>query len=136
MENSTTFNYQYVSKNNEEVERIRKKYMTSKDADGKKSDLEALKALDERVSRPANIFTYTLGIIGAIIMGMGMSLVMTDIGAVIGLSSAMVPGIVIGVIGMIIALLNYPIYKKILASRKNKHAPEILSISDRIIYNK
>ena len=66
-------------------------------------------------------------------MGAGMSLVMTEIGAIIGLASAMVPGIVIGVIGMGMALSTYPIYKKMLNDRKKKYAPEILKLSEKIM---
>ena len=66
-------------------------------------------------------------------MGAGMSLVMTEIGAIIGLASAMVPGIAIGVVGMGMALTTYPIYKRILNSRKKKYAPEIMALSEKIM---
>jgi Kef-type K+ transport system membrane component KefB len=85
------------------------------------------------VKRPANVFAYTYGSFSAIVMGAGMSLVMTDIGAMLGLGSAMVPGIVIGVVGMAMALSTYPIYKKILGNRKEKYAPEILKLSEKIM---
>ena len=97
------------------------------------TELDALKALDAKVKRPANVFGYTYGSVGAIIMGAGMSLVMTDIGAVIGLTNAMVPGIVIGVAGLAMALTTYPIYKKILNGRKKKYAPEILRLTDELM---
>ena len=60
-------------------------------------------------------------------------IVMTDIGATIGLASAMIPGIVIGVVGMSMALSTYPIYKKMLNDRKKKYAPEILKLSEKIM---
>jgi hypothetical protein len=66
-------------------------------------------------------------------MGAGMSLVMTEIGGVIGLASAMVPGIAVGVVGMGMALSTYPIYKKLLNSRKKKYAEEIMKLSDKIM---
>ena len=97
------------------------------------TELDALKALDAKVKRPANVFGYTYGSVGAIIMGTGMSLVMTDIGAVIGLTNAMVPGIIIGVVGLAMALTTYPIYKKILNGRKKKYAPEILRLTDELM---
>ena len=97
------------------------------------TELDALKALDAKVKRPANVFGYTYGSVGAIIMGAGMSLVMTDIGAVIGLTNAMVPGIIIGVVGLAMALTTYPIYKKILNGRKKKYAPEILRLTDELM---
>jgi hypothetical protein len=66
-------------------------------------------------------------------MGAGMSLVMTDIGAAIGITSALVPGILVGVLGLGMALLTYPMYKSILNSRKKKYGAEILKLSDRIM---
>ena len=99
----------------------------------KSTELDALRALDAKVKRPANIFAYSFGVISSIIMGMGMSLVMTEIGAVIGLASAMVPGVIIGVAGMGMALSTYPIYKKMMNDRKKKYAPEILKLSEKIM---
>ena len=97
------------------------------------TDLDTLRELDAKVKRPASVFAYVFGSISAIIMGAGMSLVMTDIGATIGMESTMVPGIVIGVVGMVMALLNYPMYKGILGSRKKKYGAEILKLSDKIM---
>ena len=119
-----------MNKNDQQfmAEKIRTQYMEKTP-----SKLDALRALDAKVKRPANIFGYTFGSISAIIMGAGMSLVMTDIGAVIGITSALVPGIAIGVVGLAMALLTYPIYKGILNSRKKKYGAEILKLSDKII---
>ena len=97
------------------------------------TDLDTLRELDAKVKRPASVFAYVFGSISAIIMGAGMSLVMTDIGATLGMESTMVPGIVIGIVGMIMALLNYPMYKGILGSRKKKYGAEILKLSDKIM---
>jgi hypothetical protein len=110
------------------VQKIRTQY-----TEKQHTELDALKALDAKVKRPANVFAYTYGSLSAIIMGTGMSLVMTDLGAIIGLSSAMIPGIVIGVAGMGMALSTYPIYKKMLSNRKKKYAPEILKLSEKIM---
>jgi len=120
----------YMSSNDQEflVQKIRTQY-----TEKQHTELDALKTLDAKVKRPANVFAYTYGAFSAIIMGAGMSLVMTEIGAVIGLASAMVPGIVIGVIGMGMALSTYPIYKKMLAARKKKYAPEILKLSEKLL---
>ena len=60
---------------------------------------------------------------------------MTDIGAIIGLASAMIPGIAVGVLGLGMAVSTYPIYKGILNSRKKKYAPEILALSEKIMKN-
>lgn len=110
------------------VQKIRAQY-TEKQA----TELDALRKLDAKVKRPANVFAYIFGSISALIMGVGMSLVMTEIGAVLGIANAMILGIVIGVAGMLMAIVNYPIFKGILASRKKKYASEILKLSEKIM---
>ena len=112
------------------AQKIRTQYM-EKTA----TELDTLRELDAKVKRPANVFAYTFGSISAIIMGSCMSLVMTDIGAIVGITSAMVPGIAIGVVGMALAIVNYPIYKGILNSRKKKYGAEILALSEKIMNN-
>ena len=97
------------------------------------TQLDALKALDKKVKKPANVFAVLFGSISAVVMGSGMSLVMTDIGSIIGIESPMFPGIIIGVVGLVMALLTYPMYKKILNSRKKKYASEIIKLSDSIM---
>lgn len=122
-----------MNKNDQEflVQKIRTQY-TEKEH----TQLDELKALDAKVKRPANVFAYVFGSISAIIMGGGMSLVMTDIGNTLGMKSTMVPGIVIGVIGMIMAIINYPMYKGILSSRKKKYGEEVLKLSEKLMANK
>ncbi len=110
------------------AQKIRTQYMEKTP-----SELDALRELDAKVKRPANVFAYVFGSVSAIIMGAGMSLVMTDIGAAIGITSALVPGIAVGVVGLGMALLTYPMYKKILNARKKKYGAEILSLSDKIM---
>ena len=110
------------------VEKIRSQYTEQEN-----TDLDALKALDAKVKRPANVFGYTYGSIGAVVMGAGMSLVMTDIGTKIGLTATLVPGIAVCVVGMATVLSTYPIYKKILNSRKKKYAHQIMELSDRVM---
>ena len=97
------------------------------------TELDELKALDAKVKRPANAFAYTFGSVAAIIRGAGMSLVMTDIGAKIGMKETMIPGIVVGAAGMLMALANYPIHKNMLNARKKKYAAEILELSEKIM---
>ena len=110
------------------VQKIRTQY-----TEKQHTELEELKTLDAKVKKPANVFAYIYGSVSAIVMGAGMSLVMTDIGATIGLASAMVPGILIGVVGLGMALSTYPLYKKVLNARKKKYAPEVLKLSEKII---
>lgn len=112
------------------AEKIRSQY-----TEQKYTDLDELKALDARVKRPANVFGYTYGSIGCIVMGAGMSLIMTEIGAMLGMTQTMVPGIVTGVVGLAMVLTTWPIYKRILASRKKKFAAQIMELSDRIMKN-
>lgn len=112
------------------VQKIRTQY-TEKEH----TQLDALKELDKKVKRPVNVFAYVFGSIGAIVMGCGMSLVMTDIGSVIGITSPMFPGIIIGIVGLVMVLINYPIYKKMLNSRKKKYADEVIKLSDSIMKN-
>lgn len=110
------------------VQKIRTQY-----TEKQHTELDELKALDARVKKPANVFAYIYGTAAAIVMGAGMSLVMTDIGAMIGLTATMVPGISVGVVGMGMALTTYPIYKKILNSRKKKFAPQIMELSEKLM---
>lgn len=110
------------------VQKIRTQY-TEKEH----SQLDELKQLDSRVKRPAKIFAYIFGSISALIMGSGMSLVMTEIGSELGIENTMLPGIIIGVAGMIMAAVNYPVYKGILGSRRKKYADEIMTLSDKIM---
>ena len=119
-----------MSNNDQEflVQKIRTQY-----TEKQHTELDALKELDAKVKRPANVFAYTYGSASAIVMGAGMSLVMTEIGGIIGLASAMAPGIVIGVVGMGMALSTYPIYKKMLNARKKKYAPQIMALSEKVL---
>ena len=119
-----------MNKNDQEflVQKIRTQY-TEKEH----TKLDELKELDKKVKAPANTFAYVFGSIGAIIMGSGMSLVMTDLGETLGMGDAVIPGVVIGVIGMVLALINYPMYKKLLNSRKEKYAEQIIALSDKLM---
>ena len=119
-----------MSNNDQEflVQKIRTQY-----TEKQHTELDELKALDAKVKKPANVFAYTYGSVSAVVMGAGMSLVMTEIGEIIGLANAMVPGILIGIVGMGMALSTYPIYKKMLSARKKKYAPEILKLSEKIM---
>ena len=121
-----------MNKNDQQfmAQKIRTQYMEKQS-----TELDALRELDAKVKRPAAAFAYTFGSVSVIVMGAGMSLVMTDIGATLGLASTMVPGIAIGVAGLGMALLTYPIYQSILNSRKKKYAPQILNLSEKIMNN-
>ena len=93
------------------------------------SKLVALKKLDNRAKLPATIFTYSCGIISALVFGAGMCLAMQVIGSGIG---GMVLGIIIGIVGLIGCGVNYPVYKKILENSKKKYAYEIVQLAKEI----
>lgn len=112
------------------VQKIRTQYM---EKDSSQKELDYLRELDAEVKRPANVFGYVFGTVSAIIMGAGMSLVMTDIGTRLGISAPMVPGVIIGIAGLLMAIINYPIFKTILSSRKNKYSGKILELSEKIM---
>lgn len=119
-----------MNRNDQEflVQKIRSQY-----TEKQHTQLEELKALDKKVKKPANVFAYIYGSLGAIVMGAGMSLVMTDLGTTLGIANAMVPGIAVGVIGLALVLTTYPLYKKLLTSRKKKYAPQILAVSEKLL---
>ena len=110
------------------VEKIRSQY-----TEQAHTELDELKALDAKVKRPAYAFGYTYGSIGAVIMGAGMSLVMTDIGKVIGLTSALVPGIVVGLAGLVLVALAYPVYNRTQKRERERIAPQILKLTDELL---
>ena len=93
----------------------------------KSSDVDTLCAMDKKVKLPANVFAYVFGIIGALVLGTGMCLAMKVIGNI------MAVGIFIGILGIAMVAVNYPIYKMILKSRKAKYSKEILELSEKIM---
>lgn len=124
-----------MNKNDQEflVQKIRTQYTEKENA-----QLDTLKALDKKVKKPANIFAYTFGVIGSLVLGSGMSLAMNVIepGTYFGITiseNMMLPGIIIGILGIVMVSINYPIYKRILNSRRNKYAGKIIALSDEIL---
>ena len=113
------------------VQKIRTQY-----TEKQHTELEALKALDAKVKKPGKVFGFVYGSIGAIVMGSGMSLVMTDIGTVLGLTETLIPGIAVGTVGLAMVLTTYPICRKILTNRKKKFAPQIMELSERAMSGK
>ena len=125
------FNYTYSAAQQKEVEAIRKKYMedeTPTEAD----KMEQLRRLDCGVTKKASIASLCIGIIGALIMGSGMSLVMTDIGEKIGMAATTLPGILIGTLGMVGVICAYPVYQRIVIRERKKIAPQILKLTEEL----
>lgn len=94
------------------------------------SKVVALRKLDARAKRPATIFTYTFGIIAALVTGVGMCLSIRVIGS--GTTAMFVLGVIIGIVGLFCMGINYPIYKKLLAQGKQKYAFEIMELAKEI----
>lgn len=111
--------------NNEAIkaEEIRKQY-EEKEA----TKLDELKVLDSKVRRPPQIFAYTFGSLSSLVLGTGMCLAMKVIG------NSMALGICVGVLGIGLCALTYPLYKKILSKRKKKYASEIIALSNEILH--
>jgi hypothetical protein len=131
MNDNETFNYTYSAKEQEEINAIRKKYA---DLDKQEDKMEQLRRLDASVTKKATAVALIIGVIGALVMGLGMSLVMTELSAAFGLSekTAMISGIVIGGIGMIPVVLSYPVYNIIVKAERKKLAPEILKLAEEL----
>ena len=127
MENKEGFSFTYSAQQQKEIEAIRNKYLP-KEAD-KMQQLRKLHAIPTQKAQAASL---AAGVIGALIMGTGMSLAMTDIGAALG-SLAMVLGIAVGLVGMVLVALAYPLYNRVLKKQREKIAPEILRLSDELL---
>ena len=127
-----TFNYTYSAKEQEEIKAIRKKYAVQEKTEDK---MERLRRLDAAVTQKATSVSLVFGVIGALILGMGMSLAMTDIGKIIGLlgGMAMLIGILIGIIGIVLVSVAYPIYNSIIKKEREKIAPEIIRLTDELM---
>ena len=96
----------------------------------KTSKVVALKKLDQKAKRPAEIFTYTFGVIFALIFGTGMSLCMGAIGSATTLS--LIIGVIVGLIGLVGCAINYPIYKRMLEKGKEKYGSDIIRLAKEI----
>lgn len=122
------FQYTYSAKEQNEINDIRKKYLPKEE-----DKMEQLRRLDASVYRKGTMTSLIIGTLGALILGAGMSLIMTDLGAKLGMASTMVPGIVIGVVGMIGVCLAYPVYQAVTKHERERIAPEIIRLSDELL---
>lgn len=122
-----TFKMTYSASQAEEIENIRKKYMPEEI-----SKMDLLRLLDGKANRKANAVSVAVGITGTLIMGIGMSIAMSDFGKVFGQLSYFV-GIPLGVAGIAILACAYPIYNITLKKERKKNAPEILKLTDELM---
>lgn len=127
MENKETFQMTYSAKQQEEIAAIRQKY-APKELD----KMEQLRVLDASVGKKATVVSIVVGIIGTLVMGLGMSLTISEFGEIIG-SLAMPVGIVLGVVGMVVLACAYPLYNRTLKKEREKIAPEILRLTDELM---
>lgn len=109
------------------IQKIRKNYTESPP-----TDLDALKALDRKVTKPVATFAWVFGIASALVMGSGMSLMMTNLSSILSLGDPMVPGLILGLLGLVGICVNYPLYAKALSRRRKKFAPQIIALSDQL----
>ncbi len=123
------FNYSYSASQQKEIDKIRKKYLTETEEVNK---MEQLRRLDASVTKKATIPALTMGIISTLIMGMGMSLIMTDIGSNLSMSTPLIPGIVIGLIGLIGVISAYPLFIHISKKQRQTIAPQVLKLIDEL----
>lgn len=112
------------------TDKIYAEQLANEYAPKKTSKVVALRKLDAKAKLPATVFTYTLGIVSALVLGVGMCLSMNVIGD--GSTAMMIVGIAVGILGMAGMGANFPIYRKILARGKQKYAYEIIELAREI----
>ena len=121
------FSYTYSAAQQQEVESIRKKYQPQEE-----DKLERLRKLHRASGQAAQAWAIAFGVIGALLLGTGMSLVMTELGAVLG-NLALAIGVVLGVLGIFLVALAYPVYNRVLMRQRQRNAPEILRLADELL---
>ena len=125
----TPFSYTYSAKEQNEVRAIREKYSEKKPAEG---SIEQLRRMDAAVTSKATGVSLFFGVFGTLLLGVGMCLVLTDIGVALGIF-ALLLGIVLGFFGISIACLAYPMYSYIVKKERERIAPEILRLADSLL---
>lgn len=126
------FQYTYSAKEQAALKRIREKYTPTTEVEDK---MERLRRLDASVTQKAQAVALIFGVIGALILGTGMSLCMTDFAQILGShrDMAMVVGIPVGLVGGVLAALAYPMYNLIVKRERKKIAPEIIRLTDELM---
>ena len=124
------FRLTYSAKEQEEVRRIREKY-----APEEESKMDRLRRLDRTVTKKGETLSLILGILGALILGFGLSLVLSDLPVSLGIGSvaAMIFGVMLGLLGGILTSLAYPVYRSVTARERERIAPEILRLSEELL---
>ncbi len=123
-----SFDYTYSAEQQEEIRAIRKKY-----APPEEDKMAQLRRLDAGAESKATTAALVTGILGALILGTGMSLIMTDIGRALGAYGALITGIAVGVLGVALICLAYPVYNRTLRKVRARIAPEILRLTEELL---
>lgn len=127
MENHESFRMTYSAQRQEEIQAIRNKYTRPEE-----DKLERLRRLDAGVTKKASTVAISVGTAGALHLGVGMSLCMTELGDVLGVW-AMPVGVVVGLCGIALVSLSYPLYLRTARKAREKVAPEILRLTDELM---
>ena len=122
-----SFEYTYSAQRQQEIEEIRKTYLPKEE-----DKIEQLRRLHNLPTQKAQVTSLAIGVIGALILGTGMSLCMTELGAALG-NLAMIMGVIIGLAGITLVALAYPIYNRTLKKERERIAPEILRMTDELL---
>lgn len=127
MDNNQSFHYTYSAEQMQEIQRIRQKYLPPQE-----DKMEQLRRLHHSAGSKAKAWAITIGTIGALVLGTGMSLCMTELGGFLG-GTAMFIGIPVGLAGIVLVALAYPVYNSILKKERQRIAPEILRLTDELM---
>ena len=127
---NVSFSYVYSAEEQDEIRKIRKKYEFREE-----DPISRIRKLDNSVTQKATAISLVFGIIGVLIMGSGMSFIMTDLGSIIGMSGNItwILGMLTGVIGLILVALAYPMYNNVLKKEREKVASEILELTEELM---
>lgn len=127
MENKEGFSYTYSAQQQLEIESIRKKYLPKEE-----DKMAQLRKLHRSASKKAQARAIAIGVIGALILGTGMSLCMTELSALLG-EYALFVGIPVGFIGIVLVALAYPVYNRVLQKERQRIAPKILQLTEELL---
>lgn len=127
MENKDTFKMTYSADEQDEIKNIREKYLPKEE-----NKMERLRALDNSAGKKATMVSIIIGVLGTLIMGLGMSLLMSDFGDLLG-DAALPVGVALGAVGIAVLAIAYPLYNRILRKEREKIAPEIIRLSDELM---
>ena len=132
MENKETFKLVYSAKEQDEIKAIREKYAAPEETEDK---MAQLRRLDAGVTQKAQTVSLVVGVIGALILGIGMSLAMSEFSKILGAyeDMALPIGIVVGIVGIALVSLAYPLYNCVVKKERKKIAPEIIRLTDELM---